>query len=215
MNNEKNTQWNEGRATYIELEEVGVARRRHLLELVFHGATHREMRATAAACKSDHRSNISSAEAQNTPVTQHAWQLPPHGAGRRGLSSKPRVSTHRETSTQVKNRSNPRKLDRTNLFTARCGGAHGWLGSLDGHGRRFLNRVGPPPPLPALRYTGPTMVSRARGGGGKRRRWGGTFYWMWRGGDATHAGRRRHVRCFGAVREKNGTEQSVTRLGMT
>jgi hypothetical protein len=74
-----------GGATYIELEEEGVARRRHLLELVLHGATHREMRATTAAFKSDHRSNISAAETQNTPATPRARQLPPRGAGRRGL----------------------------------------------------------------------------------------------------------------------------------
>jgi hypothetical protein len=74
-----------GGATYNELEEEGVARRRHLLELVLHGATHREMRATTAAFKSDHRSNISAAETQNTPATPRARQLPPRGAGRRGL----------------------------------------------------------------------------------------------------------------------------------
>jgi hypothetical protein len=161
MNNEKNTQWNEGRATYIELEEVGVARRRHLLELVFHGATHREMRATAAACKSDHRSNISSAEAQNTPVTQHAWQLPPHGAGRRGLSSKPRVSTHRETSTQVKNRSNPRKLDRTNLFTSRCGGAHSWTWTWT-EATRLVGRSWPALPKSGRSTTSPPCITLHR-----------------------------------------------------
>jgi hypothetical protein len=75
-------------ATYIELEQEGVARRRHLLELVLHGATHRENRATAAACKSHHRSNISAAATQNTPrrARTSTTPTPPlRGAGRRGL----------------------------------------------------------------------------------------------------------------------------------
>jgi hypothetical protein len=153
----------------------------HLLELVLHGASHHDMRVTATACKSDQRSNISTAEAQNTPATRCARQLPPWGAGRRGLLRTEGFISPGDIDASKKADPIPEncRVDRTNLFTVWCGGAHGWTWTrtevawLLGRPWPVLPKSGQSTSSP---HTGPTMASRARGGGGKRRRWGGTFY---------------------------------------